>query len=78
MPVKRICEAIVRDEKSILQISSLMKGDFGIEGISLNMPAIVSKNGVECLVPIQLNEEEVSKLQKSAETLQDILNQNEV
>ena len=78
MAVKRICEAIVRDEKSILPISSLMKGDFGIEGISLSMPAIVGKDGVECLVPIQLNEEEISKLQQSAQTLKDTLSQNEV
>ena len=78
MAIKRICEAIVRDEKSILPISSLMKGDFGIEGISLSMPAIVGKDGVECLVPIQLNEEEISKLQKSAKTLSDTLSQNEI
>ena len=78
MAVKRICEAIVRDEKSILPISSLMKGDFGIEGISLSMPAIVGKDGVECLVPVQLNEEEISKLQQSAQTLKDTLSQNEV
>ena len=78
MAVKRICEAIVRDEKSILPISSLMKGDFGIEGISLSMPAIVGKDGDECLVPIQLNEEEISKLQQSAQTLKDTLSQNEV
>ena len=78
MAVKRICEAIVRDEKSILPISSLMKGDFGIEGISLSMPAIVGKDGVECLVPFQLNEEEISKLQQSAQTLKNTLSQNEV
>lgn len=78
MAVKRICEAIVRDEKSILPISSMMKGDFGINGISLSMPAIVGKDGVECHVPIQLNEEENTKLQASAQTLQDILSQNEV
>ena len=70
MAVKRICEAI--------PISSLMKGDFGIEGISLSMPAIVGKDGVECLVPIQLNEEEISKLQQSAQTLKNTLSQNEV
>ena len=78
MAVKRICEAIVRDEKSILPISSMMKGDFGINGISLSMPAIVGKDGVECLVPIQLNEEEISKLQKSAKTLSDTLGQNKI
>lgn len=78
MSVKRICEAIVRDEKSILPISSMMSGDFGIDGISLSMPAIVGKNGVECHVPIQLDDEEVSKLKDSAKTLTDILNQNEI
>ena len=78
MAVKRICEAIVRDEKSILPISSMMKGDFGINGISLSMPAIVGKDGVECLVPIQLNEEEISKLQKSAKTLSDTLSKNDI
>jgi len=76
MAVKRICEAIIRDEKSILPISSKMNGDFGIKDISLSMPAIVGKDGVECHVPIQLNEEEIIKLQKSAQTLQDILSQN--
>lgn len=55
-----------------------MKGNFGIEGISLSMPAIVGKDGVECLVPIQLNEEEISKLQQSAQTLKNTLSQNEV
>jgi L-lactate dehydrogenase len=42
------------------------------------MPAIVGKDGVECLVPIQLNEEEISKLQKSAKTLSDTLGQNKI
>ncbi|MBR4328300.1 MAG: L-lactate dehydrogenase, partial [Candidatus Riflebacteria bacterium] len=76
MAVKRICEAIARDEKSILPISSMFHGEHGIEGISLSMPAIVGKDGVETLVPIQLNDEEVSKLRLSAKTLQDTLNQN--
>jgi len=78
MSVKRICEAIVRDEKSILPISSMMKGQYGIKGISLSMPAIVGKDGVETQVPIQLNEKEIAALKKSAKTLQEVLSQNEI
>lgn len=78
MSVKRICEAIVRDEKSILPVSSMMHGEYGIDGVSLSMPAIVGKDGIETLVPLQLNETEQADLQKSAKTLQDILAQNEV
>lgn len=78
MAVKRICEAIVRDEKSILPVSSMMHGEYGIEGISLSMPAIVGKDGIETHVPIQLNNDEIIDLQKSAKTLADILEQNEI
>ena len=76
MSVKRICEAIVRDEKSILSISSMLHGQYDIEGISLSMPAIVGKHGIETLVPIQLNNDEIHKLQQSAKTLKDILDKN--
>ena len=78
MSVKRICEAIVRDEKSILPVSSMMHGEYGIEGISLSMPAVVGKDGIETLVPLQLSDTEKSDLQKSAKTLQDTLARNEV
>ena len=78
MAVKRICEAVVRDEKSILSVSSKMNGEFGIDGIALSMPAIVGKDGVECLVPIQLNEDEIKKLKYSSETLKKVLEQNQI
>lgn len=73
MSVKRICEAIVRDEKSILPVSSIMHGDYGITDVALSMPAIIGRSGLETRVPISLNEEEVKKLQTSAETLKNIL-----
>ena len=75
MSVKRICEAIVRDEKSILPISSIQHGQYGIEGVALSMPAVVGKNGVETLVPIELNEAEQTALRHSADTLKQVLNE---
>ena len=74
MAVKRICEAIIRDEKSVLSVSSIIHGEYGINNICLSLPAIVGKDGVECHVPIQLNENEINSLQKSGNTLADILN----
>ena len=57
MSVRRICEAIIRDEKSVLPISSIQHGDFGIDGVALSMPAIVGRNGVEGSVPIRLSDD---------------------
>ena len=73
MSVKRICEAIVRDEKSILPISSIQHNNYGISDVALSMPAIVGKDGVECTVPYELSKKEVEALQESAKTLKEVL-----
>ncbi len=72
MAVRRICECLVRDEKSILPVSNLMQGEFGISDIALSVPAVVGADGVENIVPVSLNEEELEKLQASAATLKEI------
>ena len=72
MAVKRICEAIVRDEKSVLPVSNMMHGAYGIEGITLSMPAIVGKNGVELQMPISLDGNEALALKASADLLKKI------
>lgn len=73
MAVRRICECIIRNEKSILSVSSAINGQFGISGVCLSMPAIVGAKGVETLVPISLDEKEKAKLVESANTLKKVL-----
>lgn len=72
MSVKRICEAIVRDEKSVLPVSSIQTGE-EINGVALSMPAIVGKHGVEGQVPIELNDKEKAALKQSADTLKSVI-----
>ena len=73
MAARRVCEAIVRDEKAVLCVSSLMYGAFDIDGIALSMPAVVGAQGVECLVPIDMNEDELDLIRKSAATVKTIV-----
>lgn len=73
MSVKRICEAIVRDEKSILPVSNMMHGEYGIDQVVLSMPAIIGKDGIETQVPISMNEAEQEKLKASADTLKKVI-----
>ncbi|MCI5828579.1 MAG: L-lactate dehydrogenase [Lachnospiraceae bacterium] len=75
MSVRRICEVILRDEKSILPVSSIMYGEYGISDVALSMPAIVGKNGVETKVPIPLSGDELERLQQSASMLRDVLDE---
>lgn len=73
MSVKRICEAIVRDEHSVLPVSSMMHGEYGISDIALSMPAIVGIKGIETHVPISLDYEESEELKKSASILKETI-----
>lgn len=73
MAVRRICEAIIRNERSILPVSTLMRGDYGLEDVILSMPAIVGAEGVEKLIPISLDKDEIEKLRESGDTLKAVI-----
>ncbi len=73
MAVERICECIVRDEHSVLTVSSLSNGHYGIDDICLGLPAVVGKDGVEKLLDIPLSPEEQSALENSASEMRQYL-----
>lgn len=75
MAVRRIAEAIVRDEHSVLPVSSLIQGHYGVDGICLGLPSIVGKNGVESVLDIPLSAEELSRLQSSAQKMKALIEQ---
>jgi L-lactate dehydrogenase len=67
--VRRIVEAIVRDERAILPVSALLEGQYGISGICLGIPCVIGKNGIEEILEIPLNDNEKKQLSRSASTL---------
>ena len=69
MATAKICRSIVLNEKTVLPVSSLMNGEFGIDGISLSVPSVVGKDGVECHVPIFLDRRELEDLRKTADSI---------
>lgn len=78
MTVRRICEVIMRDEKSILPVSTIMHGEHGIDNVALSMPCIIGKDGIETKVPISLNEEERHQLMQSSTVLKEMIAQIEL
>ena len=72
LAVARIVRSILRDENSILTISSYMNGQYGVEDICLSLPTIVDSQGVEQVLSLPLNEEEETAFIESAKKLKDI------
>jgi L-lactate dehydrogenase len=65
----RLVEAILRDQSTVLSISSLIDDYYGIKDVCLSLPTIVDRGGVEKVLRLELNPKEIEGLRKSAEVL---------
>jgi len=65
----RIMEAILRDQNTVLCVSSLLSGEYGISDVCLSLPSIVNRQGIQKVLHLQMSGEEVRKLQESAQVL---------
>ena len=71
----RIVEAILRDQSTVLSVSSLIDRYYGIDDVYLSLPAVIDRGGVEGLLRLQLEEMEIVGLRRSAEVLKSTLAQ---
>ncbi|TLS36316.1 L-lactate dehydrogenase [Pseudalkalibacillus caeni] len=65
MGLLRLTRAVLRNENSILTVSGLLKGEYGLEDIYIGVPAVVNKYGIREVIEIDLNDEEKSSLTQS-------------
>ncbi|MFH1371808.1 MAG: L-lactate dehydrogenase [Planctomycetota bacterium] len=69
----RISTAILRNEHSVLTVSSLLQGEYGLSDVCLSVPCVVGEAGVERIITADLLPQEQSALHKSAQTLKEVL-----
>ena len=65
--VSSMVQAIACDQKKMFPCSALLEGEYGMNDISIGVPVILGKNGIEKIVEIDLNDAEKAKLTESAE-----------
>jgi len=67
--IVRICEAIVRDERAILPVSTLLSGQYGLSGLCLSLPCVLGAGGVRRILTPELAPDEAAGLAASANVL---------
>jgi L-lactate dehydrogenase len=72
LAVSSIVESILRDQHSVLPVSSLMQGEYGLENVCLSLPTVVGREGVVQVLELPLAEEELESLRHSAAVLQEV------
>ncbi|MBT8318048.1 MAG: malate dehydrogenase [Lutibacter sp.] len=65
--VSSMVQAIACDQHKMFPCSALLEGEFGLNDISIGVPCIIGKNGIEKIVEIELSEAQMTKLHTSAE-----------
>ena len=69
----RLVEAILRDQSTVLTVSSLIDNQYSISNVCLSLPTIVDRGGIEKVINLNLNHDESTGLRHSAEILQDMI-----
>lgn len=73
MAVKRICTALVKDEHSILPVSSYIDGEYGLKDICISIPSIVCMEGIDKVLEIPLSKREEENLIESYNGLKKVI-----
>src|SRR5208283_1169477 len=77
LALTRIAAAILRNQHGVLTVSAVLEGEYGLSGVSLGIPCILSQKGVEKVLQVTLPPDEQNALAMSAAVLQEIIGQLE-
>jgi len=64
-----ITRAILRNQSTVLSVSSLIDGPYGLHDVCLSLPTIVNRHGIKHVLELDLNPDELQKLRHSADVL---------
>ncbi len=71
MAMVRITKAILGNENSVISISALLQGEYGMNGVYAGVPCILNRQGVKDILTLDLTPEENEKFKLSCQTLID-------
>jgi len=69
----QMCEAIVNDQNRVFPVCALLNGDYGQKDVFLGVPVKLGKNGIEEIVKIDLNDEEMALLNASSDAVKGVM-----
>lgn len=72
--VCHICKCLLTGIDTTMTVSTMMHGEYGIDDVCLSTLNLIGHNGVRGKVNVQLTDEEIGKLQHSADTLHEVIN----
>ena len=67
--ISAILESVVRDRKQVIPVATYLDGEYGVSDVTLGVPAIIGKKGVEKIIELDLNDEEKQGFAKAVDSV---------
>jgi malate dehydrogenase len=67
--VVRMVESVLKNKKTIQPVSTLLEGEYGVNGICIGVPGVISSEGVEKVIELELDDYEAAEFQRGVSTL---------
>ncbi len=69
----QMVEAILKDSKRIFPVCTMLNGEYGMKNIALGVPVKLGKNGIEQVIELKLNAEEMQLMKESADHVRSVM-----
>lgn len=69
----QMVEAIVRDQKRVFPVCAWLNGEYGMKDIYMGVPVVLGKNGIEKIIELKLNNEEMQLCKESAIAVKEVM-----
>mgnify|MGYP001582880218 FL=1 len=71
--INQLVSAVLRDTKRVFPVSVPLTGQYGYHDVSISVPCVIGKNGVEKILEVPLSNEEKKLMDKSVKILKEII-----
>ncbi len=68
-----MAESYLFDKRKILPVAAQLNGEYGVKGLYIGVPAIIGKNGVEKIIEVKLNTQELTMFNRSVESVKKLV-----
>jgi len=76
--ISAILESVVRDRKQVIPVATYLDGEYGHSDVTIGVPAIIGKKGVEKIIELDLNDEEKQVFDKAVESVKSAISGIEI
>ncbi len=76
--ISAIIESVVKDRKQVIPVATYLDGEYGHSDVTIGVPAVMGKNGVEKIIELELNDEEKQMFDKGIESVKSAISDIEI